>query len=135
MTIWEQVDVTPCCDRPGCGERLRYSWMLSRAYATRSEMLRWGWKWIAGKPRGVWVTNDPAAVDRARAALRLGDPQSNGSHQRAGQPMHDIHAARMTLRREYVAGGMDADVEIDGLLDMNADQLRDELAYLGDYQG
>jgi hypothetical protein len=49
--------------------------------------------------------------------------------------MHDIHAARMALRREYVAGGLDADVEIDGLLEMTADQLRDELSYLGDYQG
>jgi len=131
MTIWEQVDVTIRDDVP----LLRYSWMLGQSYAARAEMTRMGWKWIAGRPRGVWATDDMAAVDRARAALRLGDPQSNGSHQRAGQPMQDIHAARMALRREYVVAGLDADIEIDGFLGMDAQRLRCEFEYLADYQG
>jgi len=80
MTNYDQVDAGR--DRPV------YCWMLGRAYATRSEMQRWGWKWIKGSGcRGVFVTNDPAAVRIAREVLRLDAPKSNGSHARAGFPM------------------------------------------------
>ena len=135
MTIWEQADSGCRCPEPGCRNRVRYCWMLSRSYATRSEMLRWGWKWLPGQPRGVFVTNDPAAVARARAVLRLDPPQSNGSHARIGAPMHDLFAARSEVRAEYAAAGLDAAAEIDGFDAMTADQLRDEITYLGDFQG
>lgn len=137
MTIYEQVDMGCACSQPTCRKRFRYCWMLSRAYATRAEMIRWGWKWIAGSRgcRGVFVTNDPAAVDRARAVLRLPEPVSNGSHARMGAPMHDLQSARDQVRREYVAAGLDADLEIDGFAEMTAADLRDQLVYLADYQG
>lgn len=81
MTIYEQAD------RP-TSDRVLYSWMLSRAYGTRREMERWGWKWIRGAGcRGVFVTNDPAALRTAREALRLGDPVTNGTHAAVGAPM------------------------------------------------
>lgn len=135
MTIWEQVDVACGCGRPECRQRYRFSWMMSRSYATRSEMVRWGWKWLPGKPRGVFVTNDPAAVARARSVLRLDEPQSNGSHARMGAPMHDVFAARERLQAEYAAAGLDADAEIEGFAAMTADQLRAEVTYLSDHQG
>ena len=80
MTIFEQADST--------GGRVTYSWMISRGYNTRSEMERWGWRWIAGhRCRGVFVTNNPAAVTRAMSVLRLSSPSTNGSHTRVGAPM------------------------------------------------
>lgn len=126
MTIWEQVDST--------GDKLRYSWMISRGYATRAEMIRWGWKWIAGKPRGVFVTNDPAAVNRARDVMRLDAPESNGTHDRIGAPMHAVHAARERVRAEYAVAGLVADAEIDGFDEMTPHQLFAEITYLADYQ-
>ena len=129
MTIWEQVDAGKAAPV--------YSWMLSRSFATRSEMIRWGWKWISGSRgcRGVFVTNDPVAVDRARAVLRLDAPRSNGTHEKLGVPMHDVVSARAAVRAEYATAGLDADAEIEGFDTMTADQLADEIAYLGDYQG
>ena len=127
MKIWEQVDST--------GDKLQYCWMLSRGYATRAEMIRWGWKWIAGKPRGLFVTNDPAAMNRARDVLRLDAPDSNGTHARIGAPMHAVHAAREAVRREYAVAGLVADAEIDGFDDMTPHQLFAEITYLADYQG
>jgi hypothetical protein len=86
MTIYEQADRT--------GETVRYSWMVSRGYATRGEMDRLGWKWISGRPRGCFVTNDPVAVSafrRAMAALTAEQTApsivSNGTHDRANAPM------------------------------------------------
>lgn len=140
MNIWEQVDSATGCNC--CPHNLRYSWMVQRSYATRVEMQGLGWKWIPGRPRGVFVTNDAAAVERFRRLMAGMNPEqiappivSNGSHQRLGAPMHDVWAARENLRREYATAGLDPTVEIEGYLDMDADQLRDELAYLADYQG
>lgn len=84
MTIWEQADA-------GKAGPI-YCWMLGRAYATRREMERWGWKWISGSRgcRGVFVTNDPAVVRHTRDYLRLDDPKSNGSHARVGASMFAI---------------------------------------------
>ena len=127
MKIWEQVDST--------GDKLRYCWMLSRGYATRAEMIRWGWKWIAGKPRGLFVTSDPAAMNRARDVLRLDAPESNGTHDRIGAPMHAVHAARERVRAEYAVAGLVADAEIDGFSDMTPHQLFAEITYISDYQG
>lgn len=136
MTIYEQVDLRCGCRRLECTTPYRYSWMLSRGYNTRTEMARWGWKWIKGSGcRGVFVTNDPAAVDRARAVLRLDAPVSNGSHERMEAPMHDVYAARQTLIREYASAGLDARVEIDGFDNLTAEQLTDEITYLSDYTG
>ena len=127
MKIWEQVDST--------GDKLRYSWMLNRGYATRAEMIRWGWKWIAGRPRGLFVTNDPAAMNRARDVLRLDAPESNGTHDRIGAPMHAVHAAREAVRAEYAVAGLVADAEIDGFGEMTPHQLFAEITYISDYQG
>lgn len=56
-------------------------------------MARAGWRWIAGKPRGVYVTNDPAAVQRLRAEVpALTPPRSNGTHARAGVPLYQFPA-------------------------------------------
>lgn len=44
-------------------------------------------------------------------------------------------AALAALRAAYAAQGLDADAEVDGIDTMTADQLRDELTYLSDYQG
>lgn len=80
MKIYEQAD--PGRDGP------IYSWMISRAYATRREMERWGWKWIRGVGcRGVFVTNSPAAVRLAQETLRLDAPTSNGTHAAADAAM------------------------------------------------
>jgi hypothetical protein len=80
MRIIEQADRT--------GDRTTYTWMLARSYQTRSEMERWGWKWLPGhRCRGTFVTNDIAAVFRAVSVLRLPAPESNGSHARLGVPM------------------------------------------------
>lgn len=80
MTIYEQADAGR--------ERPIYCWMLSRGYGTRREMERWGWKWIKGAGcRGVFVTNDPAAVRIAREVLQLAAPVSNGTHAAIGAPM------------------------------------------------
>jgi len=46
-----------------------------------------------------------------------------------------LQQARDAVRREYLLVGLDADVEIEGFADMDADQLRDEITYLADYQG
>jgi len=127
MKIWEQVDST--------GDKIRYCWMLNRGYATRAEMIRWGWGWIAGRPRGLFVTNDPAAMNRARDVLRLDAPESNGTHDRIGAPMHAVHAARERVRAEYAVAGLVADAEIDGFEDMTPHQLFAEITYISDYQG
>jgi hypothetical protein len=47
----------------------------------------------------------------------------------------NLQQARDAVRREYLIAGLDADVEIEGFADMDADQLRDEITYLADYQG
>ncbi len=87
MRIWEQVDAGR--------ERPIYSWMVQRSYATRGEMERCGWKWIPGRPRGVFVTNDPAAVARFRRLVANCNAEqvpptveTNGSHARLGAAMH-----------------------------------------------
>jgi hypothetical protein len=46
-----------------------------------------------------------------------------------------VEQARAAVRAEYATAGLDADVEIDGFDAMNADQLADEITYLGDHQG
>lgn len=46
-----------------------------------------------------------------------------------------IEAARDAARREFATAGLDAAVEIDGFDRLTADQLRDEVTYLSDYQG
>jgi len=136
MTIYEQADRGCVCRREECTSRFTYSWMLSRAYATRGEMERWGWKWIKGAGcRGVFVTNDPAAVDRARGVLRLDAPLTNGTHAAIGAPMHDVFSARRRIVKAYAEMGLDAAIEIDGFDAMTADQLSDELTYFADYQG
>lgn len=137
MTIYEQADLACGCRRDDCTKKFRFCWMLDRSYATRSEMIRWGWKWIGGGRgcRGTFATNDPAAVEIARRVLRLDAPKSNGSHAALGAPMHDVYAAREALEREYRTAGLDAATEIDGFATMTAEELRDEMTYLSDYQG
>jgi hypothetical protein len=49
--------------------------------------------------------------------------------------MHDLHAARVALAREYKTAGMDATVEVENFDNLTADQLNDEVAYLSDFQG
>ncbi|NBW23651.1 MAG: hypothetical protein EBR82_88475 [Caulobacteraceae bacterium] len=44
-------------------------------------------------------------------------------------------AAREAARREFATAGLDAAVEIEGFDTMTADQYRDEVTYLSDYQG
>ena len=44
-------------------------------------------------------------------------------------------AAREAARREFATAGIDAAVEIEGFDAMTADQYRDEVTYLSDYQG
>ena len=143
MEIWEQADRGGCqCGDSTCAPRWRYSWMVDRAYSTRREMVALGWKWIGGRPRGVWVTNDAAAVDAFRRRMAAFNPcgtmpeiVSNGTHAAAGAPMHDLHAARVALAREYRAAGIDATVEIDGFDNLTAAELADEVVYLADFQG
>jgi hypothetical protein len=135
MKIWEQVDISCGCGRDECRQRYSYSWMISRGYATRAEMIRWGWKWIAGRPRGLFVTNDPAAVNRARDVMRLDAPESNGTHDRIGAPMHAVHAARERVRAEYAVAGLVADAEIEGFEEMTPHELFAEITYISDYQG
>jgi hypothetical protein len=134
--IWEQVDLACGCGRDKCRQRYRFSWMIALPYAMRREMIAMGWKWISGRPTGVFVTNDPAAVDRLRDSRPgIGPIASNGSHERMGAPTHAVQQARDAVRREYLLTGLDADEEIEGFADMDADQLRDEITYLADYQG
>ncbi len=105
-------------------------------------MVALGWKWLAGRPRGVWVTNDAAVVDAFRRRMAAFTPSgampeivSNGTHAAIDAPMHDLHAARVALAREYKTAGMDATVEVENFDSLTADQLRDEVVYLSDFQG
>jgi hypothetical protein len=88
MTIYEQADTS---SRTASG--FRYCWMLDRKYAARTEMIRWGWKWIAGPQGGTFLTDDLAAVLVARAMLRLPAPKSNGTHAALAAPMHPFPTA------------------------------------------
>jgi hypothetical protein len=85
MTIWEQVDAGR--------EAPVYSWMVVRSHGTSGEMLPLGFKWISGRPRGVFVTNDWRAVERFRGRMAACNVEttieSNGTHARLGLPMHD----------------------------------------------
>jgi len=143
MKIWEQADRGGCqCGDSTCRPRWHYSWMVDRAYSTRREMVALGWRWLAGRPRGVWVTNDAAAVDAFRRRMAAVTPSgempeivSNGTHAAIDAPMQSLHDARVALAREYKTAGMDATVEVEDFDNMTADQLRDELTYLADYQG
>jgi hypothetical protein len=86
MRIWEQVDAGR--DRP------TYSWMVSRSYATRGEMLPLGFLWIAGRRcRGVFVTSDWRVIERFRGRMAACGAtvtiESNGTHARLGLPMHE----------------------------------------------
>lgn len=48
---------------------------------------------------------------------------------------YELAEALAALRAAYAAQGLDADAEVDGIDTMTADQLRDEVTYLSDYQG
>lgn len=89
MRIWEQAD--PGRDRP------IFSWMVQRNYSTRTEMQSMGWRWLPGRPRGVFVTNDPAAVVQFRRRLANMRPdqaepviESNGTHAAAAVAMYQF---------------------------------------------
>ena len=43
--------------------------------------------------------------------------------------------ARMECIAEFATAGMDATIEVENFDSLKADQLRDEVAYLADYQG
>lgn len=85
MTIWEQVDAGR--------EAPRFSWMVARSYNTRAEMFALGFSWIAGRPRGVFVTNDWRVVERFRGRMAACNAtttiESNGTHEKLGLPMHE----------------------------------------------
>lgn len=49
--------------------------------------------------------------------------------------VHDRITARAVCIEEHATAGLDAAVEIDGFDRLTADQYRDEVTYLSDYQG
>lgn len=53
----------------------------------------------------------------------------------AARKRAEIEKAREAVRAEYAIAGLDAEAEIDGFDAMTADELMDEITYLGDYQG
>ncbi len=74
------------------------------------------------------VIEERHGIDRVDAIMAEVDPSW-------GVDADRLLAARAAVRAEYAVAGLDADVEIDGFDTMTAEQLRDELTYLGDYQG
>lgn len=74
------------------------------------------------------VIEERHGIDRVDAIMAEVDPSW-------GVDADRLLAARAAVRAEYATAGLDADVEIAGFDTMTADQLMDEITYLGDYQG